>query len=498
MRGAPGIRGEIERRCVQARRFHDENLSMRQSLELKLGQRLALTPQLQQAIKLLQLSSVDLRQEMQEALEHNPLLEEADDYTEESDEAGAEEKADPAGGEDEYTTRLGEGDGAEGAEPLYAHARPRPQDSAEFDIDQRNGTPPSLKDHLREQVGLTPFSATDQEIAVAIIDAVNDDGYLGCDLEEIRQAIDVEADTDEIEAVLHQIQNCDPVGVGARTLRECLRIQLHQLSPETEGLALAARIVDEHLECLGARDLAQLRRKTSSTEAEVRTAIDLIQSLNPRPGTSIASSVPDYVIPDILVTQDHNGWRVELNPDALPRIRVNELYSDIAKDKHATDRQYIQNQLQEARWLVKSLQNRNETLLRVAGEIVKRQQDFLEHGETAMKPMVLHDISDDLELHESTISRATTNKYMLTPRGVFELKYFFSTGLSTSSGDLTSATAIQWRIRKLVNEEPVNKPYSDSRLTQLLNQEGINVARRTVAKYREALNIPSSSQRKAL
>ncbi len=470
---------------------------MRQSLELKLGQRLALTPQLQQAIKLLQLSAMDLRQEMQEALEQNPLLEEAEDSTEEKEEAGPGEESTSDAVADDYTTGLAD-DTGDGAEPYYTHAQIRSHDGTAFDIDQRNSAPPSLKDHLREQMGLTPFSPTDQQIALAIIDAVNDDGYLDCDLDEIRQSIDVEAGHDEIEAVLHQIQNYDPAGVGARTLQECLRVQLQQLAPETEGLTLAKRIVDEHLECLGARDLAQLRRKTNSTEAGIRTAVDLIQSLNPRPGTSIASSAPDYVIPDIIVTQDHNGWRVELNPEALPRIRVNNLYSDIAKDKHATDHQYIQNQLQEARWLVKSLENRNETLLRVAREIVKRQHEFLEHGETAMKPLVLHDISEALELHESTISRATTNKYMLTPRGVFELKYFFSTGLSTSSGDMTSATAIQWRIRKLVNEEPENKPHSDSRLTQLLNQDGINVARRTVAKYREALNIPPSSQRKSL
>ncbi|MDZ7842217.1 MAG: RNA polymerase factor sigma-54 [Gammaproteobacteria bacterium] len=471
---------------------------MRQSLELKLGQRLALTPQLQQAIKLLQLSAMDLRQEMQEALEQNPLLEEAEDNTEEREETGPEEESTSDAVADDYTTGLADDDAGDGAEPYYSNSQIRSHDGTAFDIDQRNSAPPSLKDHLREQMRLTPFSPTDQQIAHAIIDAVNDDGYLDCDLDEIRQSIEVEAGHDEIETVLHQIQNYDPAGVGARSLQECLRVQLHQLAPETRGLALAMRIVDEHLECLGARDLAQLRRKTNSTDAGIRTAVDLIQSLNPRPGTSIASSAPDYVIPDIIVTQDHSGWRVELNPEALPRIRVNNLYSDIAKDKHATDHQYIQNQLQEARWLVKSLENRNETLLRVAREIVKRQHEFLEHGETAMKPLVLHDISEALELHESTISRATTNKYMLTPRGVFELKYFFSTGLSTSSGDMTSATAIQWRIRKLVNEEPENKPHSDSRLTQMLNQEGINVARRTVAKYREALNIPPSSQRKTL
>lgn len=347
-------------------------------------------------------------------------------------------------------------------------------------------------------MGLTPFSVTDHEIAAVIIDAINEDGYLSCDLEEIRDSINVEADTDEIEAVLHQVQNYDPIGVGARGLRECLEIQLQQLSTETEGLALAQRIVGDHLECLGTRDLTQLRRRTNSSEYEVRKAVELIQTLNPRPGTSVASSTPDYVIPDILVSQDHNGWRVELNSDALPRIRVNDLYSEMAKDKRATDHQYIQNQLQEARWFLKSLENRNNTLLRVGKEIVKRQKDFLEHGESAMKPLVLNDISEALELHESTISRATTNKYMLTPRGVFKLKYFFPTGLSTRSGDMTSATAIRSRIRTLVNEEPPNKPYSDSRLTQLLNQDGIHIARRTVAKYREAMNIPPSNQRKSM
>lgn len=473
---------------------------MRQSLELKLGQRLALTPQLQQAIKLLQLSSMDLRQEMQEALEQNPLLEEADEYAEHAEEP-SETAADPdddANGEDYETAVLDDGYNTAGAEASYAHIRPATRSDAAFDIDQRNSATPSLKDHLTGQMGLTPFSATDQEIAAAIIDAINEDGYLCCDLEEIKQSISVDAGLDEIEAVLHQVQNYEPLGVGARSLKECLCIQLRQQPAETEGLALASTIVEDHLECLGARDLDRLRKRTGSSEREVREAVDLIQKLNPRPGTSVASSTPDYVIPDILVTRDHGGWRVELNPHALPRIRVNDFYNNIAKDKCATDYQYIQSQLQEARWFVKSLENRNDTLLRVASEIVKRQEPFLEHGDAAMKPMVLSDISEALALHESTISRATTNKYMLTPRGVFELKYFFSSGLSTSGGDRTSATAIQSHIRRLIKEEPSSKPYSDSKLTQLLNKEGINVARRTVAKYREALNIPSSSHRKSL
>lgn len=474
---------------------------MRQSLELKLGQRLALTPQLQQAIKLLQLSSMDLRLEMQEALEQNPLLEEADDYEAESEDSTTEESSPTSsenGNGEDYESTVYEEEYTGTVEASYTHTQSNAPNDSAFDIDQRNSTTPSLKDHLTEQMGLTPFSATDQEIATAIIDAINDDGYLCCDLEEIRECIDSEVDLDEVEAVLHQIQNYEPLGVGARDLRECLLIQLQQQHDETEALGLARTIVAEHLECLGMRDLAQLRRRTRTSEQEIRRAVDLIQRLNPRPGTSVASSTPDYVIPDILVSQDQGGWRVELNSDALPRIRVNELYNNIAGDKGTTDYQYIQSQLQEARWFVKSLENRNDTLLRVAREIVKRQQPFLEHGESAMKPMVLSDISEALSLHESTISRATTNKYMLTPRGVFELKYFFSSGLSTSGGDMTSATAIQSRIRRLINEEPSNKPYSDSKLTQILNEEGINVARRTVAKYRESLHIPSSSQRKSL
>jgi len=473
---------------------------MKQSLELKLGQRLALTPQLQQAIKLLQLSSLELRVELREAMEQNPLLEEADDQQAEAEpDAGAHDNGQAAA--DPETPYSNEGyDGYEGPESpaLYAPTQPRSHDDSAFDIDQRNSAPESLRDHLEEQVGLTPFSETDQAIAAVIIDAVNDDGYLSCELEEIKQTLDMDADIDEIEAVLHQIQNYDPVGVGARNLRECLLIQLNQLDENTPGRELAIRIVSDHLERLGTRDLAHLRKLTGSSEDRLREAVDVIQSLNPRPGTAVATSTPDYVIPDLFVTREHDGWRVELNPEALPRVRVNELYNNIARDKKAADHQYIQSQLQEARWFVKSLENRNDTLLRVGREIVKRQHAFLEQGETAMKPMILSDLADSLELHESTISRATTNKYMLTPRGVFELKYFFSTALSTASGDQTSATAIQWRIRKLINEEPSRKPHSDSKLTRILNEEGINVARRTVAKYRESLNIPPSSQRKSL
>jgi len=468
---------------------------MRQSLELKLGQRLALTPQLQQAIKLLQLSSMDLRQQMQEALEQNPLLEE-DDYQSEAgleQDTASPEDGPESGGDVEAASDddlpLGGDDGG------YPELR---NPAGTFDIDQRNSVPLSLRDHLRDQAGLMPLSEVDREIAAAIIDAIGDDGYLACDLAEISQSIEHPAGADEIEAVLHQVQNFDPAGVGARTLEECLAIQLRQKPERAAGLALAQQIVDQHLERLGSRDLGQLRRATGAGESELREAIELIQTLNPRPGTAIASGPAEYVIPDILVSREDGGWRVELNAEAVPRLRVNDLYDDIARDKRAADHHYIQNHLQEARWLVKSLRNRNETLLRVAREIVRRQSPFLEHGESAMKPMVLHDIAAALELHESTVSRATTSKYMLTPRGVFELKYFFSTGLSTTGGDMTSATAIQSRIRRLVSAEPDNKPYSDSKLTELLKQEGINVARRTVAKYRESLNIPSSSQRKSI
>lgn len=471
---------------------------MKQSLELKLGQRLTLTPQLQQAIKLLQLSAFDLRLEVQEALEKNPLLEELDGPDQDDPIENPLENA-PINEHDGFMEQDHD-ETNEWHEPRQITTARSVSEPLGYDIDQRNSAPLSLKDHLREQIRLVPLTSKDLDIATALIDAINDDGYLTLPLEDIQQCLEDHHDLEieEIEAVLHCIQSFDPVGVGSRDLRECLLLQLKQQEITTPAKDLARQIINRHLEALGARDFPLLQKATRASEKMLREAINVIQNLHPRPGASIPSTDNNFIVPDVIVNFSNGDWRVELNSNAVPRLTINQDYKQISKNSSSPDQEYIQNHFQEARWFVKSINNRNETLLKVAKEIIKRQREFLEKGEQAMKPMILNDISQALDLHESTISRATTNKYMLTPRGVFELKYFFSSSLTTSDGGITSATAIQSQIRKLIGEEPQAKPYSDSKITQLLTQQGINVARRTVAKYREGMNIPPSNQRKTL
>lgn len=518
---------------------------MKQSLDLKLGQHLTITPQLQQAIRLLQLSSLELQQEIQEALENNPLLEEIDEETAGSKGEADEQAADSAkldefetAGHDDQTdsgtaeeiAAEGSSDGDEGAAPddyaadawedafdTSASGADRPaQDDGLPDIDARNSAPLTLKDHLLWQMQMTPFSDTDRQIALALIDAINEDGYLAVGLEEIRQALATDArpgtaeqkehatadsvELDEIEAVLHQIQNFDPIGVGARNLSECLLLQLRAFDPATPYLEQTRELArPELLDLLGARDFKQLRRIMKLRPEELQAAIALIQHLNPRPGGSIQTTHASYVVPDIIVKKSRGVWRAELNGSTSPRLRVNPHYEKmVQRSGGGTDNKYLQERLQEARWFIKSLASRNETLLKVARAIVDRQRSFFDHGPEAMKPLVLHDIAEVVEMHESTISRVTTQKYMLTPRGIFELKYFFSSHVSTADGGTCSATAIRSLIKKLVDAETASKPISDSKIAEILEEQGIHVARRTVAKYRESLNIPPSSQRKTL
>jgi RNA polymerase sigma-54 factor len=508
---------------------------MKQTLQIRLGQSLTMTPQLQQAIRLLQLSTLDLREEIQQALDSNPMLEAAEEGAgDEGDAAlanGAEfETAAPGNGVEgpapaseaeeihESTVDLPEAviglemDGGGDNLPVdsvwedvYDSAVvPRGQgtelEGNEYEV--QAGPSETLREHLLWQMSLTPFSERDQAIAVAIIDAVNDRGYLAVPLEELREGLNAESgdiEPDEMEAVLHQVQNFDPVGVAARDLRECMLIQLQHLDGATPWLAQARELVAEHLDLLANREYAQLTRRMKCTQQDLLQVIGLVQSLNPRPGNQITDRKVEYIIPDVIVTKDKNSWKVELNPEAMPRVRINASYASLVKRAdNSSDNAYMRNQLQEARWFVKSLQSRNETLLKVASCIVERQRGFLEHGEEAMKALVLHDIAEAVEMHESTISRVTTQKYMYTPRGIFELKYFFSSHVSTASGGECSATAIRAFIKKLVAAEDGGKPLSDSKIAQLLKQQGINVARRTIAKYREALAIPSSSERKRL
>ena len=489
-----------------------------------------MTPQLQQAIRLLQLSTLDLRQEIQQALESNPLLELSDEAaaTEEADETLEAPQAAETGEASAPAAEAEEADPAarelgDPSDTLEMNADPDelPVDSAWEDIydntlapgfsgateDGREFENPdssheTLREHLLWQMRLTPLSDRDRVIAMAIIDAINDRGYLSMPLEEIQESLTSEldeVDLDEVEAVLHQIQNFDPLGVGARDLRECLLIQLQHYDAATPWLAEATTLLRDHFDLLAARDYNQLLRRMKCSRQELGQMVDLVQSLNPRPGNLVADRKTEYIIPDVNVRKEKDAWKVELNPEAIPRVRINAAYASMVKRAdNSSDNVYLRNHLQEARWFIKSLQSRNETLLKVATCIVERQRDFLEHGEEAMKPLVLHDVAEAGNMHESTISRVTTEKYMHTPRGIFELKYFFSSHVSTASGGECSATAIRALIKKLVAAEDPRKPLSDSRIARLLEDRGINVARRTIAKYRESLGIPSSSERRRL
>jgi len=489
---------------------------MKQSLEMRLGQRLTMTPQLQQAIRLLQLSAMDLQTEIQQALEQNPLLEEKDDSSEVADagsngsddvRADSESELDLDSGLDAAHDQAdfsfeSTGDWDESFETHVAsNVRDGGEDFGYHELDSRSSAPFSLREHLHWQMCMTPLSDTDRKIADALIDSINEDGYLTCSLTEIQQALRDEADVEiaDIEVVLRMIQSFDPIGVGARDLKECLLIQLRHFHEDTPELEHARHLVENHLELLGNRDFTHLQRVLKVDPDGLRDAVQLIRSLHPRPGSAITPANPSYIVPDIVVRKVRGVWRAELNPEIFPRIQINRTYqSMLRRGQDTPEKRYIQGQLQEARWFIKSLRNRNETLLRVATAIIERQEEFLEHGEKSMRPMVLSDIAQALNMHESTISRATTQKYMLTPRGIFELKYFFSSSVSTIDGGSCSSTVIRSWIRKYIDDEPPARPISDSQIAKRLAQQGISVARRTVAKYRENMKIPPSNQRKAL
>lgn len=476
---------------------------MKQGLQLRLSQQLAMTPQLQQAIRLLQLSTLELQQELQQALESNPLLEQIDTH----------EEIDTRETQDSET--LDTADALEQKEmpeelPLDAswdtiYTAGTPSGTSGDYIDDelpvyQGETTQTLQDYLMWQVELTPFSDTDRAIATSIVDAVDETGYLTVPLEDILESIgDEEIDIDEVEAVLKRIQRFDPVGVAAKDLRDCLLIQLSQFDKTTPWLEEARLIISDHLDLLANHDFRTLMRVTRLKEDVLKEAVNLIQSLDPRPGQSIQTGEPEYVIPDVLVRKHNGHWTVELNSDSIPRLQINQHYASMCNNaRNDGDSQFIRSNLQDAKWLIKSLESRNDTLLRVSRCIVEQRQAFFEQGEEYMKPMVLADIAQAVEMHESTISRVTTQKYLHSPRGIFELKYFFSSHVNTEGGGEASSTAIRALVKKLIAAENPAKPLSDSKLTSLLSEQGIMVARRTVAKYRESLSIPPSNQRKQL
>ncbi|OBU03832.1 RNA polymerase factor sigma-54 [Morganella psychrotolerans] len=477
---------------------------MKQSLQLKLSQQLAMTPQLQQAIRLLQLSTLELQQEIREALESNPLLELDDNQQEIDTPADAEPQKEMDSVEALEQTALPEDLPLDTQwDEIYTAGSPSGTGSDYSDDElplYQGETTETLQDYLIWQARLTPFTETDTAIAFSIIDAIDETGYLTVPVEDIRLSIgDDEVTTEDVEAVLKRIQRFDPVGVGARDLRECLLVQLKMLPDTTPSLKDALVIVDKHLALLGNRDFRTLGRVTKLKEDALKSAIDLIQTMEPRPGLVVNTGESEYVIPDVLVRKHGEQWVVELNSDSLPRLRVNSHYAALgSRTRNESDSQFIRNNLQEAKWLIKSLESRNDTLLRVSTCIVEEQQAFFEHGAEHMKPMVLADIALRVDMHESTISRVTTQKFLHSPRGIFELKYFFSSHVNTDSGGEASSTAIRALVKKLVAAENPVKPLSDSKLTEILAEQGIQVARRTVAKYRESLSIPPSNQRKQL
>ncbi len=458
---------------------------LKPTLQLKLGQSLTMTPQLQQAIRLLQLPILDLNAEIQEALEENIMLEMEDlpVVPRTNDDSTAEVETIKA--DELWQTRA-----AERIQDSGWNGEGRP--SSEFADESGE----SLHEHLYWQLEIENFSVREALIGETLVDSINDDGYLIADISEVISGFDEDppVTVDEAEAVLRRIQRLDPAGVGARSLSECIIRQLEQLEPKTPGLNLALKIAAAHLDLVASRDYGEMRRGLRVSEDQLHQALALVKGCNPRPGLAVSPAAAEYVIPDVFVRKVDNRWQVEISPTGVPKLSINQQYAKLLRG--SSDHSVLKTQLQEARWLIRSLEIRNETLLKVATSIVSRQTHFLESGDEAMKPMVLRDIADEIGMHESTISRVTTNKYMHTPRGVFEFKFFFSSHLSSEGGEDQSSISVRAKIRKLVSAENPAKPLSDSKIMNILKDDGISVARRTVAKYREAMNIPSSSERR--
>jgi RNA polymerase sigma-54 factor len=494
---------------------------MKQTLQLKLSQHLTLTPQLQQSIRLLQLSTVELNAEVERMLQENPLLEKADGE-DESPPAGAvpvgslaasdsdaraerKDNADPPSDRASSSDERQDADGVDRSDFEDYSSGDSDWGSASSTDDDDGFFPQqvaasTLRDHLLRQLAELNLPLRDRQIVASLIDALDDDGYLHSSLEEIAELFpdELDIDPDELSIALRYLQSFEPPGIGARDASECLTLQLKALPTSTPLRAEALQLVAEHLPLLAARDFTKLKRLLHCDDTAVRSVRALIMRLSPRPGASFAKSEANYVIPDVVVRKYRGKWTAALNDAAMPKLRLNRIYADILTRNRDTSNQQLAAQLQEAKWLIRNVQQRFETILRVAQAIVERQRRFFEHGEVAMRPMVLREIADMLDLHESTISRVTTQKFMLTPRGTFELKYFFGSHVATDTGGAASATAIRALIKQLIGAEDAKTPLTDSKIAELLGDQGILVARRTIAKYREALAIPPVNMRRAL
>ena len=481
---------------------------MKHSLQLRLSQHLTLTPQLQQSIRLLQLSTLELNQELERFLQENPLLERDEGGGDESPPpllpgsatATADTPASGKNGEEQSAASDDSGDSSEFGsldDGPYGSSR---DDGEDNDYPQMAAVAPTLRDHLISQLSLTKLSYRDRRLVTLIIESLDEDGYLAHGLEELLALLppEFEVEPEELQIALHHVHNFEPLGVGARNLSECLSLQLRALPEKTPFRAEALDIVKNHLEALAGRDFGKLRKALKCDDDCLRGVQKLITSLNPRPGREYSSGEARYIIPDVVVKKVKNAWVAALNPEAMPKLRINRLYADILSRNRNAGSHQLASQLQEAKWLIKNVQQRFETILRVAQAIVDRQRHFFDHGEVAMRPLVLREIAEALDLHESTISRVTTQKFMHTPRGIFELKYFFGSHVTTETGGAASSTAIRALIKQLVSAENSRKPLSDSQIAEILAQQGIVVARRTVAKYRESLHILPVNLRKTL
>ncbi|HZP88347.1 MAG TPA: RNA polymerase factor sigma-54 [Burkholderiales bacterium] len=481
---------------------------MKHSLQLKLSQHLTLTPQLQQSIRLLQLSTLELNSEIERFLQENPLLEREEAHEEEqapvvtlaptsiepptttTSTSSSSEEAAQGNGERELDIDWRDDSGTYGGH----------DDGEESDYPQIAASSESLRNHLLWQVNVLNVSDRDKKIVAMLVDTLDDDGYLTQDLDEIAQMLPEEAgiDREDLQIGLCHLQQLEPAGVGARNLAECLALQIKALAPDTPYRAEALTTVVEHLDLLAARDYAKLKRLLKCNDDVLRGTQNLITHLNPRPGANFSGEEARYIVPDVVVRKVKGVWRTSLNPDAMPKLRINRMYADILHRNRDASLQQLAGQLQEAKWLIKNVQQRFDTILRVSQAIVDRQRHFFDHGEVAMRPLVLREIADTLGLHESTVSRVTTQKFMLTPRGIFELKYFFGSHVGTETGGACSATAIRALIKQLVAEEDTRKPLSDSQISEILGKQGIVVARRTIAKYRESLQILPVNLRKSI
>ena len=477
---------------------------MKPALQLRQSQQLTLTPQLQQAIRLLQLSTQDMHQEVARLLEENPLLEMSDESASATSpmlplngKSAASDEPERArtedSGPDDFNNELsdwntggsGASHGADDEDDTY------PEQAAEQ---------ASLREHLHSQLTTGSLDTKDRMVIGFLIDALDENGYLAQNLSELAELLpaELEITLDDLETALVQLQHLDQPGIGARDLGECLALQLKALPEDTPQRDLAIRLVSDHLTVLAAHDFARIKKLLRCSDDDLRAAQHLIINLNPKPGAEFDQSVADYVVPDVIVEKHKGKWQARLNVDAMPKLRVNQIYANILQQRNDKNTLQLSARLQEAKWLIKNLQQRFETILRVAQAIVDRQGNFFEHGEIGMRPLVLREIADELELHESTVSRSTTQKFMLTPRGIYEFKHFFGSGLSTESGGTCSSTAIRELIKQMVSAEDTRKPLTDSRMSEILAQQGIVVARRTIAKYRETLHILPVNLRKSL